>query len=175
MILGDGFTSGGGTLSSKLIDDALQSARGLKLSGVEVFALAVGDEKNKLLLQEFVSNSRYYMEAKSYQALAELVSDVQKSLKVRCLSEGEPGRDGFPGMQGESGLPGLPGLPGDVFPGLDGTPGEKGFKGEPGDGIQGFPGDIGLPGLPGDEGKSNHHSCFQSSRIVQYFNHRINL
>ena len=62
VVLGDGFTSGGGILSSKLINDAQRNAYALKQEGVELFALAVGDEKNTLLLQEFVSNSSYYLE-----------------------------------------------------------------------------------------------------------------
>ena len=62
VVLGDGFTSGGGTLSSELIDSARLNAQELKQQGVELFALAVGDEKNTLLLQEFVSNSSYYLE-----------------------------------------------------------------------------------------------------------------
>ena len=64
VVLGDGFTSGGGILSSELIDDAQRNAQALKQEGVELFALAVGDEKNTLLLQEFVSNSSYYLEVK---------------------------------------------------------------------------------------------------------------
>ena len=62
MVLGDGFTSGGGILSSELINAAQENAKALKKDGVELFALAVGDEKNTLLLQEFVSNSSYYLE-----------------------------------------------------------------------------------------------------------------
>ena len=69
MVLGDGFTSGGGILSSELIDDAQENAQILKEQGVEVFALAVGDEKNTLLLKEFVSNSSYYIEVSIFFSL----------------------------------------------------------------------------------------------------------
>jgi len=156
VVLGDGFTSGGGVLSSKLIDDAQANAEALKQDGVELFALAVGDEINTLLLQEFVSNSSYYMEVESYTALAAKVKNVQRSLKDRCVSEGEPGRDGFPGMPGDPGPDGLKGPPGDVIPGPDGKPGPKGYKGQMGDGIKGQDGSQGVVGLPGVKGNLFH-------------------
>ena len=46
---------------------------------------------------------------KSYTELAKIVANLQRSLKDRCVSDGENGRDGLPGARGDPGPPGEPG------------------------------------------------------------------
>ena len=76
VVLGDGFISGQGVNKAVLVQNALQYAEDLKLEGVTIFALGVGAERNKLLLQEIVSDSSYYLEIESYSDLLTRIYEV---------------------------------------------------------------------------------------------------
>ena len=45
-------------------------------------------------------------QVKSYTELANKVANLQRTLKDRCVSDGEPGRDGIKGENGKQGAKG---------------------------------------------------------------------
>ena len=51
----------------------------------------------------------FLRQVKSYTELANKVANLQRTLKDRCVSDGEPGRDGIKGEIGEQGSKGEPG------------------------------------------------------------------
>ena len=132
--------------------NAQEYARDLRNAGVSIFALAVGPEKNDLLLRDFVSNPEYYLEIESYAQLDNKLGALELSLRSGCVTVGDPGRDGRPGEPGQRGSKGNKGQPGFSAKGSDGSPGRKGERGEPGLGYNGIPGDPGFMGFPGEKG-----------------------
>lgn len=134
------------------MENARVYTRDLRNAGVSIFALAVGPEKNELLLRDFVSDPEYYLEIESYSQLDSKLEALELSLQSGCVIVGDPGRDGRPGVPGQRGPKGYRGQPGFSAKGFDGSQGRKGEKGEPGLGYQGIPGDPGFMGFPGEKG-----------------------
>lgn len=142
------------------MQSATQYAEDLRAEGVLIFTLAVGTEINKLLLKNFATKDKYYIEVESYTALTARIGELKDSLSAECSLEGEVGRDGFPGIAGPKGFAGEKGLSGNSPPGKKGSVGPKGIKGEPGFGINGPDGDKGSKGQTGDKGMLSHFVYF---------------
>jgi len=154
VLLGDGFISGGGERAINLQKNALKYADDLKREGVTIFALGVGAERNKYLLQEIVSDQSYYLEIESYSDLLTRIYEVQNDLEDTCTYVGDPGRDGLPGQPGRDGERGEKGKNGMRPPGPAGRRGLKGLVGESLSGRPGTPGLSGLVGLLGQKGST---------------------
>lgn len=151
VILGDGHIVAE-TLAGKLINTSVSYAKTLRDSGVNVFAIGVGVEKNKEFLKELVSDPSYYLEIESYNELVNAIGNLQNSFEAGCITVGEPGKDGYDGARGDPGDNGAKGSRGISPQGEDGPKGIKGFNGEEGIGSRGIPGDDGLMGVPGPIG-----------------------
>lgn len=147
-------------LSSQLSKNAIAYADELKKNGVLVFSLAVGAEKNKFLLERFVSDPRYYLTVLRYSVLFEKIGELKQYFAAESgickTSKGEPGKDGKPGAPGEKGFAGQKGSRGEQIQGLAGFFGSKGLKGDPGMGIQGQDGEAGPKGPKGEAGNILH-------------------
>eukprot|EP00111_Clytia_hemisphaerica_P009100 TCONS_00026700-protein len=159
VILGDGYLSGGGLLGKQLSGNALNSANQIKARGTLVFSLAVGTEKNRYLLQRFVSDDNYYLDVPTYSFLSQKIEDLKIALSRSsgCVTEtqkGEPGRNntvkGKPGDRGVQGVPGPPGIEGPE--GFIGNNGPKGYRGSTIPGQKGEQGYEGLNGVKGEPG-----------------------
>ena len=142
------------------MNNSIDYARDLRNAGVSIFALAVGPEKNELLLRKFVSDPAYYLEIESYAQLDNKLGELELSFRSGCVTVGDPGRDGRPGGPGQRGPRGNKGQPGFSAKGFDGSQGRKGEKGDPGLGYQGIPGDPGFMGFPGDKGNISNGQTF---------------
>lgn len=134
-----------------------------------MFSLAVGAEKNALLLKRFVSDEKYYLTVRKYSVLNERLGQLKNFFAAESencgTSKGEPGRNGFPGPIGDKGKPGEKGRSGIGKKGLPGYFGPKGYKGPPGDDI---PGDIGPNGPKGLNGESGLKHILSSFFIIRY-------
>ncbi|XP_065643580.1 uncharacterized protein LOC100214647 isoform X2 [Hydra vulgaris] len=149
--------------------DPVDYAKELAEYGVDIFAIGIGDEINKVDLEDLISKPQHIFLSDDINSL---ITDLSKDISTALSCEGgprgppgQPGDDGPPGSIGPAGEVGRGGLKGDRGdpglgpkgdkgePGLTNKVGEKGDRGYRGhDGPNGAPGLHGAKGLPGPKG-----------------------
>lgn len=120
-------------------------AKELVADGIDIFAIGIGPEIDRVELESFISKPEYLFLAPE---IDKIVSAVSEEITTALKCEGGP--RGIEGRAGDDGPPGAVGRPGNLGP--DGPRGDRGDPGYGPKGDQGVRGSVGLPGIKGDQG-----------------------
>lgn len=121
-------------------------AKQLIEDGIEIYAIGMGEEIDRVELESLIPKPEYIFLADRIDSLVKsLVGEIGQALTC------EGGPRGPNGRSGDDGPPGAYGLVGEI-----GEAGPKGEQGEPGFGPDGEKGEIGLPGLYGNVGEEGY-------------------